>query len=441
MRQRFLRKIRFFVTGVLLTLLDKASAAGDCSLEIVQQSTFNGFLQFALLNCDAGDPITNHTMNGTSPLNPRTCLDAFGLVNSGPSPIPDRGACQAAFLDLLSVISRITLQRTGFAYNRTTGVVSSNYHGFSATAAAFSDFLYRTGHPVVLNACDSNYVRLQSISGFYSQAVFKILGDGTRDYNLNSVQAAGFTGGQMQPLATALCVGCYQSFLDFIQAGSMESRTVGSSSNQFSFLNFPSVILAQCVHNPQGGECMNSPQMLGARSNFSKCAGGYLEVDFLGPLCGESVSQKILEGKYFERAVVCAINDHPNAPGCESWKSDYIRLPGDLMSDCVVCVTDLLSDINLLLNKTNADMIRRNCGNFETVVSSACIQQLGHVARAFSECIGVPIENLSISSNITNDSINGDRGFDVAPIANACSQLSSLLKVTFIFVFLNMIVT
>lgn len=425
-----------FALSSMLSFSERISAAGDCSLEIVQQATFNGFLKFSLLNCEAGDSVTHLTIIGTLPLSYQTCLDAFNLVNHGPYPIPDRGACHVDYLDLLAVINQISLKEAGFAYDQTSGVLSLNYEGFDATAGAFSNFMSRAGHPVVLNACDPNYVRRQSVSGFYYDAVSGILGDPTRDYNVNSVEAAGFVGGQFQPLDTALCVGCYQGFLDFIQAGTRDS-----SSNQFSFINFPSVLLAQCVRDPDGAECTTSPQMDRARSNFAQCAGGNLQVDFVGPLCGESVSRKILQGRYFERAVVCTINDHPNVPDCVNWDSDYRRLPGDLLSDCVACITDLVSDILSILEQSRADNLGLFCGSIESVSSSACLQRLGTVPRAFSDCIGVSIDHLSMTSNMDNDQFNG--AGDVYGYSETRGDAPSLvfIRFSFIVVLLHMIVT
>ena len=380
---------------VILLLTTSVWAAGDCSMEIVQQASFNEFLQFAILNCDRGDAITKVTMKGTQPLSPFDCLVRFNAMNQGQNPIPDKGACRDDFLRLFQFISTISFADAGFEYENTTKIISFNYEGFDTTVDGFEEFMDRTGHPVVLNACDPNYVRRQSLAGFYRNAIAGILSDGTRDYNVDSVEADGFSDSQYQPLSMGLCVGCYQAFLDFVQEGVMDPK-----SQQFSFSNFPSNILAKCVYDPQGHDCMSSTQVQQLRSDFTQCAGSNLQVDFLGPLCTKDVSLKIHDINLFNRAVFCTINHHPFVPGCETWNTDYLILPGELLSDCVICVADLVADVKSILNTTRNATLSYACSSMEDSSSAACINELGSSAVAFSNCAGISIEDLKLAKNI-----------------------------------------
>ena len=417
-------------TGIIVIFhfasIAPASAAGDCSLEIVRQASFNEFLSFALLNCEAGDPITNLTMNGSHPLEPVTCLTQFNSKNSGQYPIPDKGACRDDFLQLLQFISRIPLADAGFKYDNTTGVVSFNYEGFDSTIAGFEEFMDRTGHPVIINACEPNYVRRQSVAGFYRSAMVGILGDGTRDYNIYSVEAAGFIGGQYQTLADGLCVGCYQTFLDFVQAGTLDTH-----SNQFSFSNFPSNILAKCVYDPEGPDCVSSPQVHRLRSDFTQCAGSNLQVDFVGPLCTPQVSSKIQEMRLFSTAVFCTINHYPFVPGCEDWQTQLALLHNQLLSDCVVCVTDLIQDVQSILNSTRNVTLKTACSSLDSIGEPACITELGIALSIFSDCAGIPIADLKVSYDFNSPSPMEDGNMRQSSSSSVIFANTSLLIVGF----------
>ena len=396
---------RRLLTAIGIWGLDLCHAAGDCSLEIMQQATFNGFLPFALRNCGAGDPITNLTMSGLLPQSPVSCLAAFELLNTGPNPIPDKGACRTDFLSFLSFIGAIRLEQSGFSYDDTSDVISLNDEGFDALVAGLNDFTDSAGHPVVLNVCEPNYVRQQSVKGFFRHSIANILGDGTRDYNTDSVETEGFTDGSYQPLEAGLCSGCYQTFLDFVQAGTMDADT-----RQFSFSNFPPFILAKCVFNPQGDDCMNSLQIQKVRTDFKLCAGNNLEVDFVGPLCQAQVSNQILELRLFNKAVFCTLNNHPNVPGCETWDTEYRILPGTLLSDCVDCVIDLVTDVdNLLVDVTDGSKLLSACSSLDDVSSTPCLEELGSVADAFAACSGLSINQLITSSKLNTAGVSYDQ--------------------------------
>jgi len=341
-------------------------------------------------------------MNGTVPLPPLTCLSEFIAKNLGQNPIPDKGACRDDFLELIQFISKISLAKAGFKYDKQTGDVLFNYEGFDSTIAGFEEFMDRAGHPVIVNACEPNYVRRQSVAGFYRSAIVGILADGTRDYNTDSVEAAGFSGGQYQPLAMGLCVGCYQTFLDFVQAGTLDPH-----SNQFSFANFPSNILAKCVYDPEGPDCVSSPQVHRLRSDFTQCAGSNLEVDFVGPLCGQQVSLKIHDMHIFNKAVYCTINHYPFVPDCETWNTDLSVLGNELLSDCVSCVFDLISDVQILLNSDSNSKLKDACNSLDAVVGPACMKELGIAPVTFSNCAGIPIDDLKATYQLNSPNTMG----------------------------------